>query len=104
MSIIKTSLLLKQKLQKVETAIIGAIQNELIRIGRRVDSKEFEHVPFDAELEQYIEGLRLDIHGAIWVDTSFDDIGEKPLIGFLSDGEICLEFLLDLLTQLEEIS
>lgn len=92
---IKVSLLLKQKLREAETEIISAIQNEVIRIERRVDSRE---------LEQYIEGLRLDMNGAIWVDTSFGDITEKRLIDFLSDREICLEFLLDLLTLLEEIS
>ena len=101
---IKVSLLLKEKLREIETEIISAIQNELIRIGRRVDSMDLEHVPFDAELEQYIEGLRLDMHGAIWVDTSFRDVTEKRLIDFLSDGEICLEFLLELLSLLEEIS
>lgn len=101
---IKASLLLKEKLRETETEIISAIQKELIRIGRRVDSRELEYVPFDAELEQYIEGLRMGGNGQIWVDTSFEDIGEKRLIDFLSDGEICLEFLLELLSLLEEIS
>ncbi|QDW25130.1 hypothetical protein FFJ24_010030 [Pedobacter sp. KBS0701] len=100
---IKASMLLKEKLRETETEIISAIQKELSRIGRRVDSKELEHVPFDAELEQYIEGLRLDMHGTIWVDTSFEDITEKRLIDFLSDGEVRLEFLLDLLILLEKI-
>lgn len=44
------------------------------------------------------------MHGTIWVDTSFEDIEEKRLTDFLSDGEIYLEFLLDLLTLLEKIS
>ncbi|MGN8055081.1 hypothetical protein ACTJKN_02335 [Pedobacter sp. 22163] len=101
---IKVSLLLREKLRETETEIISAIQKELGRIGRCVDSRELEHIPFDADLEGYIEGLRLDIRGTIWVDTSFEDIKEKRLIDFLSDGEICLELLLDLLTLLEEIS
>lgn len=70
-------MLLKEKLWKTETETISAIQNALTRIGRRVDIEELEHVPFDAELEQYIEGLRLDRQGQTWIDTSFEDIEEK---------------------------
>jgi len=86
-----------------EVDITKSIASELERIGRAVDMKELEFIPFIEDVRDYVDRLRLDRHHEPVFDTSFNDIKEKYLSGFMSDEEIGHWQMIQLLRMLKKI-
>ena len=79
---------LREQLAAFEQDITESIGHELTRIGRTVKMDEFDFIPFNADVCDYINAIRLDGSGDIVLDTSFRDLDEKYLSRFISDNEI----------------
>lgn len=94
---------LKKQLAAFEQDITESIAAELSRIGRTVAMDEFEFIPFTEEVEDYIDTIRLD-GSTVMLDTSFADLHEKPLHGFISDTEIDHWNMIALLGLLQDIT
>lgn len=95
---------LREQLSEFEHDITESITIELKRIGRTVKMDEFEYIPFNEDIRDYIETIRLDEEQSPVLDTSFSDITEKYLSSFFSDGEIehwCMISLLGMLMDIE---
>ncbi len=78
---------LKGQLAEFEQDITASIQQELMRIDRTVAMDEFAFIPFNEEVRDYIDAIRLENDEAV-LDTSFADLDEKYLSAFISDNEI----------------
>lgn len=87
-----------------EVGITKSIADELKRIGRTVDMKELEFMPFIEEVKDYVDTLRLDKRHEPVFDTSFNDVKEKYLSGFMSDEEIGHWQMIHLLRMLKKIA
>lgn len=79
---------LKEQLTAFEQDITASIAQELKRVNRTVSMDEFRFVPFNNEVSDYIDAIRLDENGQVILDTSFNDISVKYLSSFISDNEI----------------
>lgn len=79
---------LKEQLSQFEHDILESITAELMRIGRTVETSEWEYIPFIESVQPYIDTIRLDDNGVPTCDVSFSDINEKNLSTFFFDGEI----------------
>jgi hypothetical protein len=79
---------LTAQLAKFEQDITDGIKAELIRIGRSVAMDEFEFIPFNEEVRDYIDTIHLDSNSDVVLDTSFSDMDEKYLSAFIADNEI----------------
>jgi hypothetical protein len=79
---------LKGQLAEFEQDITASIQQELMRIDRTVAMDEFEFIPFNAEVCDYIDNIHLDSNSDVVLDTSFSDMDEKYLSAFIADNEI----------------
>lgn len=86
-----------------EVDITKSIAAELVRIGRAVEMKELEFIPFIEDVKDYVDTLRLDNRHEPVFDTSFNDVKEKYLSGFLSDEEIGHWQMIQLLRMLKKI-
>jgi len=89
MSAIKGTGELSDMLSDFETEVTASISAELHRIGRAVRMQEMAHIPFNEDVQPYIDVIRLDDTGSPVFDTSFSDTNEKRLSAFISDSEIC---------------
>jgi hypothetical protein len=79
---------LSDELAAFEQEVTASISAELQRIGRTVQMDELAHVPFNAEVQPYVDAIRLDAGKNPVLDTSFNDVAEKDLSAFISDSEI----------------
>jgi hypothetical protein len=79
---------LKEQLAAFEQDITASIAEELKRVSRTVSMDEFRFVPFNNEVADYIDAIRLDENGEVILDTSFNDVLVKSLSAFISDNEI----------------
>jgi len=103
MTAIKGTGELSDLLTAFETAVTNSITTELRRIGRTVGMDELPHIPFNDEVQPYIEAIRLDRDGEPVLDTSFADTHAKYLSSFISDSEIGHWDLIALLGMLQDI-
>ncbi len=87
-----------------EMYITKSIAAELERIGRAVEMKELEFIPFIEDVKDYVDTLRLDRHHEPVFDTSFNDVKKKYLSGFMSDEEIGHWQMIQLLRMLKNIA
>jgi len=94
---------LREQLSEFEQDITESIGLELARIGRPVKMDEFSYVPFNDEVQDYIEAIRLDEDKSPVLDTSFSDVEEKYLSSFISDNEIDHWNMISLLGLLKDI-
>lgn len=95
---------LKEQLINFEQDVSESIASELLRIGRTVKFIEFSYNPFNDDVEQYTEAIRLDNNLTAIIDTTFDDVEVKDLSEFISDCEIGHWGLLDLLNLLKKLN
>lgn len=65
--------------------------------------QELPYVPFNGEVDIYLEAIRLNHDSVIVLDTSFSDVKRKRLTQFISDREISHDLLVDLLDLLKGI-
>jgi hypothetical protein len=79
---------IKEKLVEFENAVVAAIEAELTRINRPVRTDEWDFIPFNGEVCDYVAAIRLDENGQAVLDTSFRDVSEKSLERFIADNEI----------------
>lgn len=101
---IKGSNVLRRELRDFTAETKKSISAELLRIGRTVRMEEFEYIPFNGEVDIFIEAIRIDRKKKVIIDTSFDDVKQKPLSDFISDREISHDLLIDLLDMLKGIA
>lgn len=94
---------LKDQLSAFEQDITESISAELERIGRPVKMDEFEYVPFNEDVQDYIDAIRLDEDKSPVLDTTFRDMEEKYLSAFISDSEIDHWNMIALLGLLKDI-
>ncbi len=94
---------LKEQLASFEQDITASIQQELKRISRTVTMDEFSFIPFHEDVCDYIHAIRMGDDGAVVLETSFRDINEKQLSGFISDHEISHRNMIALLELLKTI-
>jgi hypothetical protein len=94
---------LREQLSEFEQDITESISAELERIGHPVRMDEFEYVPFNEGVQDYVDAIRLDADKSPVLDTSFSDVEEKYLSSFISDGEIDHWNMIGLLRLLKDI-
>ncbi|WP_259071296.1 hypothetical protein HDF24_04475 [Mucilaginibacter sp. X4EP1] len=95
---------LREQLSEFEQDITESISAELERIGRPVKMDEFNYVPFNDEVQDYIEAIRLDEDKSPVLDTSFSDVEKKYFSSFISDNEIDHWNMIGLLEVLKQIN
>jgi hypothetical protein len=66
-------------------------------------ASELAFVPFNNEVETYINAIKLNSAGTIVIETSFEDVKEKDLSAFINDNEITHRQLIELLEMLMAI-
>ncbi len=83
--------------------IAESIASEVERIGRTVHMSELDYVPFNEDVRDYVVAIRLDDDKSPVLDTSFNDVKEKYLTSFFSDGEIAHWSMIAFLGMLQDI-
>jgi hypothetical protein len=94
---------LSDELAELENQVTASISAELRRVGRPVQMNELPHIPFNTEVQPYLEAIHLDEDENPVLDTSFSDVGEKTLSAFISDSEIGHWDLIAFLGMLQEV-
>jgi len=94
---------LSDMLADFENEAMNSISAELQRIGRSVRMDEMAHIPFNEDIQSYVEAIRLDALKVPLLDTSFRDTNEKYLSAFIADSEIGHWDLIALLGMLQDI-
>lgn len=94
---------LSDVLTEFEEDATHSIAAELQRIGRVVQAEELSHIPFNTDIQPYIEAVSLDADGNPVFDTAFSDVDQKTLPAVLSDGEMDSWDLIALLGMLQDI-
>jgi hypothetical protein len=94
---------LTKQLSGFEEDITVSIGAELGRIGRTVNMDELAYIPFNDDVRNYVEAIRLDGDNNPVLDTSFQDVHEKELLSCIADNEIDHWNLVGLLELLKDI-
>ena len=99
---------LREMLIGIELEVMEGICVELERIGRTVSLSEIDYSPFVEEVSPYVDSIRIgETDGRqrkVILDCSFDDITQKDLASFISDGEINFWDLIMLFELLQRIA
>jgi hypothetical protein len=103
METIKGTEELREQLAAFEQDIAVSIASELGRIGRTVQIAELDYIPFNENVRDYVVAIRLDNDNSPVLDTSFNDVKEKYLSSFISDGEIDHWSMIAFLGMLQDI-
>ena len=95
---------LREQLAAFEQDITLSIASELERIGRTVSIAELDYIPFNEDVLDYVVAIRLDKCNSPVLHTSFNnDVKEKYLSGFISDGKIDHWSMIAFLGMLQDI-
>lgn len=94
---------LKAELLDFTEEIVYSLICELQRINRTVAITELKFSPFSGEVSPYIDAIGLNENAEIILNTSFADTSEKSLHSCVSDLEIDLLGLIDLLELLKGV-